>query len=453
MSIHVSSVFQAMERICPSVAHDLQMNWSHKLSDYIDQVWKSPPSCQSAISITARQTFYSALRRFPLLQKIDHDTAIAEFDNAPILQTGPHCQLFVNDIDFNALLFSWMGSRHHNLNYTFILNSATRTLQWSKSCGPAWLNLSSSSINLFGMSPKKMSKMSVCAPSTPITYRKELIENNLSQIAQEEQEGLIKLFSVINPTPYPNMISAFTSPNLELINKCDIKGEVSPIILNDYFTSYVVAEHLQQTDGIIYKLLFTEQKRIKLNSLIEGLKNTPERTFLKESTQYFWGMRDNKIRALIIYNGFLLEEINDEEKKIKIPFNPEAIYSALYEGRLIPNIFLSFIVLSLMPQIRVIGGTRQIAYFPLIQHLLCELLDKHIPVEDDLREELQTNKLNTWGTYLIRHTLTPLQWLGKLPAGNELASLSDYYLNQPLSDVTQQLAIFKDHPKWKHFIQ
>ena len=164
-------------------------------------------------------------------------------------------------------------------------------------------------------------------------------------------------------------------------------------------------------------------------------------------------MRDNKIRALIIYNGFLLEEINDEEKKIKIPFNPEAIYSALYEGRLIPNIFLSFIVLSLMPQIRVIGGTRQIAYFPLIQHLFCELLDKNIPVEDDLREELQTNKLNTWGTYLIRHTLTPLQWLGKLPAGNELASLSDYYLNQPLSDVTQQLAIFKDHPKWKHFIQ
>lgn len=452
MNSNVFSIFSAMEKVCPSVARRLQVSWQLNLRDYIDQIWAAPPSCQSEISVNARRAFYSAFRQFPASQNIDYVKAIAEFDAAPILQTGPHCQLFVNEIDFNALLFSWMGSKLYQLNYAFILNSATRTLQWSKGCGPAWLNLQNDNINLFGMSPKKMSRLSVCAPSISMTYQKSTFDHQLLKALPEERDGLIKLFSVIDSAPYPDVISAFTLPNLALIKNCDQKSEVQPVILNDHFTAYVVAEHLKDSEGIISNLLFSSNKREQLNGLIEELKKTPQHIFLTQGTQFFWGMRDNKIRPLMIIDDFLIEVTAGKDNMIKIPFTPEDLCSALYNGQLIPNIFLSFLVLSLMPQIRVLGGTRQIAYFPLIKNLFCELLDKNNSVEAELFEELQSNSLNVWGTNFIRHTFTPLQWLGQLPAGKELACLTDFYLNQSIAEITQQLMVFKDHQKWKHLI-
>lgn len=105
-----------------------------------------------------------------------------------------------------------------------------------------------------------------------------------------------------------------------------------------------------------------------------------------------------------------------------------------------------------MPQIRVLGGTRQIAYFPLIQKIFCTLLNPDIPEEHELLQELLSNDLNAWGTNFIQDKLTPLEWLGRLPSGKEFSSLSTYYLNKSVAEITQELTIFKEHPTWKHMI-
>jgi hypothetical protein len=445
-------ITQAMETMCPTVIGLLKETWGHTLSSYIRQVWQKPISCSSKIAIQSRERFYAALRIFSASQPINFEEARSEFDRYPILHTGPHCQLFVNDVDFNAALMSWMGCQQHQLKHAFILNSVTRTIQWSKQQGPAWLNLKHDVINLFDLTPKQMSKLSVCSSYPNLTYCLDHFTQYVTQSDSYEKKGVEKLLASIEPRKHDSFASAFTTSNQNLLTQCDHDQGIKPLIMNDQFTAILVAEHLRAPEGVIYQLIFSPHQRTKLNQLLHCSLQEKQYLFLKQSTEYFWGMRDNKIRALKIEGDFLKEVTTNPNKQLQIPFDYQSIYKALIEGQLIPNILLSFIVLCLMPQIRVLGGTRQIAYLPLIQKIFSGLLNPGVLEEHELIQELSSNDLNAWGTNFIRDELTPLEWLGRLPKGKELSSLSQYYLDKSVAQITQDLVIFKEHPTWKYMI-
>lgn len=415
-------------------------------------MWQKPISCVSPLARQSRAKFYSALRLFFGSNYINFELAFSEFDRYPILQTGPHCQLYANEIDFNAILMSWMGSQLHQLNHMFILNSVTRTLQWSRQQGPGWLNLKQGVINLFALTPKQMSKLSVCSSYPRLTYCIDNFIQYLTQADSLEKKGIEKLLTTIDSNEYKGFIPAFTLSNRNLLTQCDHAQEVQPVILNDNFTSLLVAEHLRDPEGIIYQLIFSSKQRSKLNYLINLLMHEKSHLFLKQGTEFFWGVRDNKIRALRIVDNVFKEETTKLSKQLKIPLDPQSICEALINGQLIPNIFLSFLVLCLMPQIRVLGGTRQIAYLPLIQKIFGELLGPNVVDEQELLQEMLSNDLNAWGTNFIQDTSTPLEWLGRLSSGKELSSLSTYYLDKSVSEITQELTIFKEHPLWKYMI-
>ncbi|WP_412758302.1 hypothetical protein [Legionella bozemanae] len=445
-------IARAMETICPSVISDLKTNWDETLSSYINQVWQKPISCVSPIARQSRAKFYSALKLFLGSQPINFECAISEFDRYPILQTGPHCQLYTNEIDFNAVLMSWMGSQHHQLKHMFLLNSVTRTLQWSKQQGPGWLNLKQEVINLFALTPKQMSKLSVCSSYPGLTYCIDNFIQYLTQSDSCEKKGIEKLLTTIDSKEYEGFIPAFTLSNQNLLTQCDCAQEIKPLIMNDHFTSLLVAEHLRDPEGIIYQLIFSPEQHSKLKHSVNLCMHEKNHLFLKQGTEYFWGVRDNKIRALKIVDNVLKEETINLSKQLKISLDHQSICRALVAGELIPNIFLSFLVLCLMPQIRVLGGTRQIAYLPLIQKIFGQLLNPDVLEERELLQELLSNDLNAWGTNFIQDKSTPLEWLGRLPAGKEFSSLSTYYLDKSVADITQELAIFKEHPLWKHMI-
>lgn len=450
--MRLSQIFAAMENICPSVANHLQRHWHDKVSTYLSMLWQKPISCSSVIATQARAQFYAALKLFFASQPIDFARVFSEFERYPILQTGPHCQLYVNQVDFNALMMSWMGAKLHRLNHIFVLNSITRTVQWTKNQGPGWLNLRHDTLNVFDLTPKKMSQLSVCAPYPDLTFNLEKLSSYLNHTEDSEKKGLEKLMEAIQPKTYGSFIQAFTLANYNLFTQADRVHEIKPLLMNDYFSSLLVANHVLDEQGIIYKLIFSTYFRSKLKQIIHSMQQNKHHLFLKQGTEYFWGVRDNKIRALKITDNYFLEESKNPNKQLKIRLDSQSLYQALINGVLIPNIFLSFLVLSLLPQIRVLGGTRQIAYFPLIQKIFNELLDPNIQEEQELRQEILNNDLNAWGTNFIQGETTPLQWLGLLPQGKELSTLGDNYLNQSVANSTNKLIIFKEHPTWKHLI-
>ncbi|MCW8469906.1 hypothetical protein OQJ19_04445 [Fluoribacter gormanii] len=445
-------ITRAMETICPSVIADLKANWNDTLSSYIKQLWQKPISCVSPIARQSRAKFYSTLKLFFGSQPIYFEHAFSEFDRYPILQTGPHCQLYTNEIDFNAVLMSWIGSQLHQVKHMFILNSITRTLQWSKRQGPGWLNLKKEAINLFALTPKQMSKLSVCSSYPGLTYCIDNFAQYLTQSDSCEKKGIEKLLTTIDSKEYKGFIPAFTLSNQNLLTQCDSAQEIQPLIMNDHFTSLLVAKHLSEPEGIIYQLIFSPEKRNKLKHSIASLMHEKNHVFLKQGTEYFWGVRNNKIRALKIVDNVIKEETTNLSKQLEIPLAPQSICEALINGQLIPNIFLSFLVLCLMPQIRVLGGTRQIAYLPLIQKIFGQILNPDVLEEREFLQELLSNDLNAWGTNFIQDNSTPLEWIGRLPAGKEFSSLSTYYLDKSVAEITQELAIFKEHQLWKHMI-
>lgn len=449
---HVLSIFQMMGNICPSIGAHISAAWDNTLSAYIHQVWQKPISCTSKIAMQSRKAFYAALRKTAKQQGIDCEQALAEFERYPVLQTGPHCQLYTNAVDFNAALTSWMGSKLHNLNYTVILNSVTRTMQWEKKQGPGWLNLKHDDICLFDLSPKKMSKLSVCASHLEPSFNINNLTSYLQKPSSTEKKGLEKLLKLIPTEKCDDFISAFTLTNQALLNQCDENQDVRALIIDDRFTAMVVSEHLRNPHSFVYKLIFSVNLQTHLERLLSSKLHEKQHLFLKPSTDYFWGLRDNKIRRLKITNNCLQEDIAEHNKPIKIPMESGAICEALNSGILLPNIFLSFLVLSLLPQIRVIGGTRQIGYFPLIQEIFSRLLDTDVFEENELLQELKENDLSAWGTNFIQDEVTPLEWLGYLPKGKEFSILSKHYCDMSIAEVTKELSIFKNHPIWKHAI-
>lgn len=168
----------------------------------------------------------------------------------------------------------------------FVLNSVTRTLQWSKKQGPGWLNLKHEVINLFALTPKQMSKLSVCSPYPRLTYCRDNFTQYLNQSNYFERKGLEKLLTSIDSKEYEGFISAFTISNQRLLAQCAQDQEIQPLIMNDYFTSLLVAEHLREPEGIIYQLIFSPKQRNKLNHSIALMMHEKNHVFLKQGTEF-----------------------------------------------------------------------------------------------------------------------------------------------------------------------
>jgi hypothetical protein len=50
-----------------------------------------------------------------------------------------------------------------------------------------------------------------------------------------------------------------------------------------------------------------------------------------------------------------------------VEFTPASLVQALKIGRIMPNLLLMFIVTSILPGVRVLGGSRHTIYYPLMR--------------------------------------------------------------------------------------
>jgi hypothetical protein len=118
-------------------------------------------------------------------------------------------------------------------------------------------------------------------------------------------------------------------------------------------------------------------KRLHVNSLDESEKRATKGC----GTMLFWGIDDRGNRVPLYLdttskNGKKLYGINDRGKSLEWPYSPESIRDGLNQGKLLPSIFTSFLVVSLARGLVCAGGYFQSDYLPVMQRGIVNALKK-----------------------------------------------------------------------------
>jgi hypothetical protein len=357
----------------------------------------------------------------------------------PVLQTGPHLHLLVEPDAYYTHLFSLMGIRaHRRPAYISYAVSTVKFVERGRK-GPGWLRLEGDAHNVFGLSRSQMIPYSVMARNGP--YRFKLA--NVDRPNAVGDAGL-RLMSMLPHTEFPSAATAVKQANIALWKKF-FDAKVDFLQLDDDDIADLVVEHLSDNSSWLARELISDQ-----DFAADLLRRTEEvcagawGRWFKNSTDFFWGSDKGRLFPLRLVDGCLRAE---EAENYMLPYEADELIAALRSHRIIPNLFLMFIVTAMLPGVRVLGGTRHTIYYPLMRYVLASTLrakggnsDLLAALEGDFRP-------GVWGHRVLLRESEPFSELRSL-RGGDVSSLLDRYRNLPLAEACGSLDSFVSDPAW-----
>ncbi len=433
-----------LSRLCPEVVRDIEQHWNAPVSEYARHLWRPVARPASGPAIAARSILRDVLHRRlgAIMQPEAIGKALEEFEHRPVIQSGLHCLLLMDRITFDALLLAWLGAVESGLSAFVGFMGTTMTMETVGREGPGWLDVGDDKVNLFGMGRHKLCRKSVCAAG-PVSLNKRALE-----AVGDETDATRWLGTLLasQDKVFATAADALTELNEDLVANWDRSGTALPVFIDDRFAASAMAQHLEDDDSLLSRLLLEPARRQRLDHVLREAASGPFGRFLPNTTDYFWGIREERVRKLVLENGHLIEP--DRPHGVSIPFERLHLRQALLDGVLLPNLFLMFLVLAILPRVRVVGGLRQIGYVALFHQILLATLDENAPEERDLAAELQVRE-NAWGMRVIDEKVSVREQLAGLPEGVLFPDLLRQYRSQTFAETTDGLKLVRENARWR----
>src|SRR5438128_2437050 len=117
--VHIGRVLRMMGLVCPHVANDISQYLDDNLAAYTANFYRDEKRWAGKLSREHRDKlvgkFVQRVRVFNI--SVDEDEVTASIDRFPIIQTSPHCQLYIEPMVFWAYLMGWMGAARSGVKY------------------------------------------------------------------------------------------------------------------------------------------------------------------------------------------------------------------------------------------------------------------------------------------------------------------------------------------------
>ena len=439
-----AEILAVLSLLCPEVVRDIEQNWNAPVSDYARYLWRPVARPGSGPAIAARSILRDVLHRRlgAIMQPEDIGRALDEFEHKPVIQSGLHCLLLMDRITFDALLLAWLGAVENGLSAFVGFMGTTMTMETIGREGPGWLDVGDDKVNLFGIGRHKLCRKSTCVAG-PVSLNKRALE-----AAGNETDVSRWLGTVLasQDKVFGTAADALTALNEDLVANWDPSGMALPVFIDDRLAASAVARHLDDDGNLLSRLLTQPARRRRLDHALQEAASGPFGRFLPNTTDYFWGIREQRVRKLVLQNGHLIEA--DRPHGLSIPFQRQHLRQALLDGVLLPNLFLMFLVLAILPRVRVVGGLRQIGYVALFHSILLAALDENAPEERDLAVELQVRE-NAWGMRVIDEKISVREQLAGLPEGALFTDLLRQYRSRTFAETTEDLKLVRENARWR----
>ena len=436
----LSRLRNAFGRLVPLVKD----HWQQPLLSYAAAVYSSHTSSENPIrthsfaKLEERLAHRARAEGYSELQLAGLST---ELRRNPVLQTGPHCHLVIEPDAFFTHLFSLMGLKSQSSHWHISYSVSTVKFTESAKKGPGWLQLDGQNINVFGLSRSKMVPFSIIGRHSPKRFMLVADDDNAGTRHFSES-----LRAVLPTDAFASAAEAIKAAN-PLLWRHAFGAQMNFLQLDDRDVIDLVCDHLRDDNSWLATSLFGDPNLISVFlDAANELTKSPWGGWFSLTTDFFWRLHDGRLRPLKVRDGVLKCALGD----FKVPLKPAALLDALEREDIIPNMFLAFIVLSILPGTRVLGGSRQVIYYPLMRQVLLKMLTQSRARADHelANAMLQDAMPGVWGHRTIAPTC-PDPWRLVADGGPVVtAELIEYFGRQTLIEAARDLPGFVADPLW-----
>jgi hypothetical protein len=433
-----------IRRALTSLLPDLAEFWTRPLIDYAHAAYDEPQRGHCFVRTDAMGR----------LQKLINDTAIRSGANPdlaneaarqiaelPVIQSGPHCFLLVDPEAFYTHLFSALGLTSHKRRWHIYFGCSTVKFIERGNKGPGLLPVGDQIFNVFGMSRTRMASTNLSTAPGPFKFRFD------SDQAVPPNSPVIGLADDLSGSTYPNAADAIISANQTLWRRA-FPPLLEILQFDDLDVCDLVASHFED-DGSWLSRRFTGNGMVGENvlRLLDELNDGPWAGWVRRTTDFFWGVARGQIYPLRLNNS-TLSATNTEG--FSIPFEPKHLSEALRERLIVPNLFTAAIVTSILPGVRLLGGSRQVIYLPLMRFLFARSLDAHH--DDALLTAISKDRhASMWGHRVLR-PVNPAPLFETESRQHGLA-IAAAYGQRSLEIAAGNLSFFAGDPMWLQMCQ
>jgi hypothetical protein len=363
----------------------------------------------------------------------------AEIEVAPVLQCGPHLHLLIEPDAFYTHLFSLMGLRAHGrTSYISYACSTVKFVERGRK-GPAWLHVDGDAVNVFGLSRSKMIPYSILGRNGCYRFHLQNVDR-----PGDDSEAISYLRDLLPLGEFQSAAEAIKAANLCLWKRYS-DSQVDFLQLDDSDVADLVADHLSDGRSWLRASLIEDRAfAMRLIHFIDQLADTAWRGWLKNSTHFFWGCIEGRLFPLWLDGRVLRSKETDD---VCVEFSPPSLVEALRTGRIVPNLLLMFIVTSILPGVRVLGGSRHTIYYPLMRWAFCEALRNNHRDTQLLNALSKDERPGVWGHRIISSPCEPFSLLNAVSRGG-IATLLEQFGKMSIIDACGPLSSFTQDPLW-----
>jgi hypothetical protein len=345
--------------------------WSRPLCDYAAAIYQvarpiDPISHRvEAMTILKNRFKIIALNRgYTQAQCLDLEQQLSDI---PVIQTGPHSHLLIDPDALYTNLFSLLGLQANQSRWQIWFSASTVKLTERGKKGPGWLKMGPDSVNIFGLSRRHAGRYHVLSENGP--YRFRLAGEKDPQALDDQAKDILNR---LPNAAYSSAADAIKSANMTLWADC-FDQATNLLQFDDIDVADLIADHLEDEASWLSQRLFKNSTFVDAHrSARRALNDGHWAGWVKETTDFFWGIADHRIVPLRLDDGRLVDIQN---AKFSMAFERQAVIVGLRERALVPNLFMTFLVIGILPGVRLLGGCKQIIYYPLMRHLLAQSLD------------------------------------------------------------------------------
>lgn len=416
--------------------------YSRPLRDYALHLFKAPASsAEPEIRRHALAKLLDGITRAGIRVGLSTDAVTQvckELERHRVLQTGPHLLLLLAPEAFYTHIFSLLGLLAHGCSTYLSYAVSTVSLVERSHKGPGWLTLDGTPINIFGLSRSRMIGYSLLAGPGP--YRFELVPKG----TEAESEALTLLRSLLPTALFERPAHAIKAANLDLWPRLFGRDFVF-LQIDDEDIADLVANHLADEQSWL-RMRLLEDPRFASNILLEldRLAAGPWSGWLARGTDFFWYYENGKRLPLRLEEGHLVHPLTG----MKVArFTAAEIIARLTDRSLVPNLLLMFLVVSILPGIRALGGSHQPVYYPLMRHVVNQALGA-AGTDAELRHAFACDDTpGAWGHRIIECHDDPFDLFRK-ESTNATGSFIDRFGSIAFSEACGAMHSFATDPSW-----
>ncbi|UCI05202.1 hypothetical protein [Mesorhizobium sp. B1-1-8] len=417
--------------------------YSRPVRDYAFRLFEAP-ALRSVPEIRHRALtkLLDIIRKAAKRNGLSADTAgkiCRDLEKRRVLQTGPHLLLIAEPEAYHTHIFSLIGLSAHGCSTYVSYAVSTVNLVERPHKGPGWLTVDGKPHNVFGLSRSRMIGYSLLAG--PGSYRFEFASKEPSA----ERDAIRRLRGLVPKAQFERPAHAIKAANRILWPKM-FDDSFAFLQIDDEDIADLVAEHLSEDDSWLRARLLEDTKfaptiLAELDSLAAG----PWSGWLARGTDFFWFYENGKRLPLRLMAGELVHATTG----VKVArFAAPDILERLANRSLIPNLLLVFLVLSILPGVRVLGGSHQPIYYPLMRFVVSRALEA-AGVDAGLRHALATDDVpGAWGHRVVECGDSPLELLFGNRRAGAIAGLVNRFGGLPLFETCGNMTSFATDSSW-----